>query len=57
MCNPDNENQNKFYIWSRLQLKRKINLAKGPRKIKRIGIKIGVKTKNNVLIEWWNWKE
>jgi hypothetical protein len=51
------EKQNKFYIWLRLQLKRKINLAKGPRKIKRIGIKIDVKTKNNVLIEGWNWKE
>jgi hypothetical protein len=37
-------------------LKRQINLVKGPKKIKRIKVKIDIKNKNNILIEWWNWK-
>jgi hypothetical protein len=34
-----------------VKLKRKINLAKGPRKIKRIRIKIKIKSQNKILIE------
>jgi len=37
-----------------VKLKRKINLAKGLRKIKRIRIKIDIK---KFMIEWWSWKE
>jgi hypothetical protein len=35
----------------RLKLKRKIHIVKGPKKIKRIRIKIDIKNKNNVLIK------
>jgi hypothetical protein len=41
----------------RLKLKRKIHIVKGPKKIKRIRIKIDIKNKNNILIKGWNWKE
>jgi hypothetical protein len=34
-----------------MKLKRKINLVKGQKKIKRISVKIDIKNKNNVLIE------
>jgi hypothetical protein len=37
-----------------VKLKRKINLAKGPKKLKRMKIKIDIKNKNNILIERWN---
>jgi hypothetical protein len=35
-------------------LKRQFNLVKGPKKFKRIRVKIDIKNKNNVLIEEWN---
>jgi len=39
-----------------VKLKRKINLAKGLRKIKIIRIKNDIKN-NKFIIEWWSWKD
>jgi hypothetical protein len=43
-----------FIINWRVKSKRKINLVKGPKKIKRMRVKIDIININNVLIEWWN---
>jgi len=47
---------NFIFDW-RVKLKRKINLVKGSKKIKRMRIKTNIKNKSNVLNEEWNWKK
>ena len=50
------EKINKFYIWLKGEIEKKNQFSKRIKNQKNED-QIWKKNKNNILIEWWNWKK